>query len=202
MFEIKISYDELLSRLGYLKTKTKIKQNLLNVIVEIINLANKLFAPKVAIAFSNDILINDVVFLNKKFKIKSDNIKQLLNNCFKVYGIFVTVGKALDDKIKDFGKRREFCAAAILDAAGSVAVEKVINIVNLKIKNYENKNGNILTRRYSPGYGDWKLESNKDFYNWVGAKKIGIILNDFYQMKPEKSISALIGVTKNYNTMD
>ncbi|OEG69391.1 hypothetical protein ATZ36_09845 [Candidatus Endomicrobiellum trichonymphae] len=198
---IEIPYNKLLARLGYLQTKTKLDEKTAGMIKEILSLAQKLIKPEAVIAFENitaisgDKTLNEVSFENG-YKIKSGNIADLLKNCFKVYGIGVTVGGALELRRDEFLKRKETFNALISDAAGSVAAEETINLANAQIKAYEEKNGNMLTRRYSPGYGDWILEDNRQFLNWIGAEHIGIKLNEFCQMKPEKSVSALIGVAK------
>ncbi|MDR3256428.1 MAG: hypothetical protein LBT18_02060 [Endomicrobium sp.] len=191
---IKINYKELLARLGYLQAKTKLDDKTSGLIKEILDLAQKLIKPKVVIAFENIIITENFVSFKNSYKIKSNNVAVLLRNCFKAYGVSVTIGSALESKRDEFLKKKEIFNALILDAAGSVAAEEAITLANAQIKGYEEKNGNILTKRYSPGYGDWELESNKDFLDWIGADSIGIKLNGFCQMKPEKSVSALIGV--------
>ncbi len=198
---IEIPYNKLLARLGYLQTKTKLDEKTASMIKEILSLAQKLIKPKAVVAFENimtisgDKISNEISFENG-YKIKSEDIAELLKNCFKVYGIGITVGEALELRRDEFLKKKETFNALISDAAGSVAAEETINLANAQIKAYEEKNGNMLTRRYSPGYGDWILEDNRQFLNWIGAEYIGIKLNEFCQMKPEKSVSALIGVAK------
>jgi hypothetical protein len=198
---IEIPYNKLLARLGYRQTKTKLDEKTADMIKEILSLAQKLIKSKAVIAFENIMAIrgdktsNEISFENG-YKINSGNITGLLKNCFKVYGIGITVGGALEIRRDEFLKKKETFNALISDAAGSVAAEETINLANAQIKTYEERNGNTLTKRYSPGYGDWILEDNKQFLNWIGAKHIGIKLNEFFQMKPEKSVSALVGVAK------
>ncbi|BAG14068.1 cobalamin-dependent methionine synthase [Candidatus Endomicrobiellum trichonymphae] len=201
---IEIPYNKLLVRLGYLQTKTKLDEKTAVMIKETLSLAQKLIKPKAVVAFENIATIsgnktsNEISFENG-YKIKSGNIAKLLKNCFKVYGIGITVGGALELRIDEFLKKKETFNALISDAAGSVAAEETINLANAQIKAYEEKNGNMVTRRYSPGYGDWILEDNRQFLNWIGAEHIGIKLNEFCHMKPEKSVSALIGVAKGWS---
>jgi len=198
---IEIPYNKLLARLGYLQTKTKLDEKTADMIKEILSLAQKLIKPKAVVAFENITEVgrgktsNEVSFRNG-YKIKSGDVAGLLKNCFRVYGIGITVGVALELRRDEFLKRKEIFNALISDAAGSVAAEETINLASAQIKAYEGKNGNVLTRRYSPGYGDWILEDNRQFLKWIGAEYIGIKLNEFCQMKPEKSVSALIGVAE------
>ncbi|MDR1784532.1 MAG: hypothetical protein LBQ99_02205 [Endomicrobium sp.] len=191
---IDIPYNKLLARLGYSHNKTKLDIKTINLIKENLSLAQKLIRPKSAIAVESIALYGSLILFENGYKIKSNNIATLLKNCFKAYGIVVTIGTALEKKRDDCLKKKEIFNALVLDAAGSVAAEETITLAAMQIKAYEEENNNILTRRYSPGYGDWQLEANKQFLNWIGTTRIGVTLNKFYHMKPEKSVSALIGV--------
>ncbi|MCL2484445.1 MAG: hypothetical protein FWF00_00085 [Endomicrobia bacterium] len=193
---IQIPYKALLARLGYLQAKTKIDKKTEILIKENLDLAQKLIKPKAVLAFDNITVKNGIIELEDGFKIESSDITKLLDGCFKAYCIAVTIGQAIENKRNSFIDDKETFKALILDAAGSVAAEETISIAYRQIEDFEKKNGNVLTKRYSPGYGNWKLESQKDFLNWLGADKIGITLNDFFLMRPEKSVSALIGVKR------
>jgi hypothetical protein len=194
--KVDFSLNDLLVRLGYLRAKTKISSEIISLMDEILNLAKKIISPKFVVAFESVTLTRNFVVFEKGYRIGSRDVVAFLKDCFKVYGVCVTIGGALECKIKDFFKKKEPFNALVLDAAGSVAVEKMITLANIQIKEYEWGNNNVLTKRYSPGYGNWLLESNRDFLDWMGADRIGVKLNDFYQMNPEKSVSALIGVKK------
>ncbi|GMO67061.1 MAG: vitamin B12 dependent-methionine synthase activation domain-containing protein [Endomicrobiia bacterium] len=193
---VEIPYDKLLARLGYSHNKTRLDIKIISSIIENLSLAQKLIKPKSVIAVENITLHKDLVSFENGYKIKSNNIATLLKNCFKAYGIVVTIGDALEKKRDDCLKKRGIFDALILDAAGSVAAEETITLANAQIRAYEEKNDNIVMRRYSPGYGDWPLEANKQFLNWIGTTRVGITLNKFCHMKPEKSVSALIGIKK------
>ena len=197
---IKISYDDVLQRLGYLKTSERPAQNLEIQIKECIETAQKLIAPKSVIAFDNITVSENLITFENGYKIKSLQAAKLFANCFKAYGTAVTIGAALEKKRNDLIAQKETFKAIILDAAGSVAAEEAVETVNAQIKEFEESNNNITTKRFSPGYGDWKLEAQEDFLKWTGAKQIGISLTASFQMQPEKSVSAIVGVrTANNN---
>ncbi|MDR3049362.1 MAG: hypothetical protein LBV16_05950 [Elusimicrobiota bacterium] len=193
---IRISYEEVLARLGYSKSKTKITADIETAIKDNIFLADKLLKAKVVLAYTKIALKNDIVFLENAFKIDSSNIARLLKDCFMVYGIAITIGTDIENKRDDFLSKKETFNALILDSCGSVSAEAFMRDAYNQIRDIEKSKGLTITKRYSCGYGDWRLESQKDFLNWLGADKIGINLTDGYMMKPEKSISALIGVKK------
>ncbi|MDR1928739.1 MAG: hypothetical protein LBQ07_01495 [Endomicrobium sp.] len=194
--EVKVRFSDLLTRLGYLKFRTRVNKRIVILMEDLLNFAQKLIRPKVMIAFENIELTKNEIFFENGYKIKSSDVAAMLKNSFKAYGITATIGNMLEYRRKKFSQNGNIFNALILDTIGSIAVEETIKLVNLQIKNYEKKNNNILTKRYSPGYGDWTLEFNKHLLDWIGANCIGIELNECYQMSPEKSISALIGVEK------
>ena len=67
---------------------------------------------------------------------------------------------------------------------------------NARIKSFEEKENNFVTKKCSPCYGDRKLKTQKDFLKWLGAAQIGISLTKACLMQPEKSVSAIIGAGK------
>lgn len=195
--EIKISYDKVLARLGYSKSRTLLDEKTGTLIRETLEAAQKLIKPKAVIAFENITVIDNIITFESGYKIESYDTAKLLAGCFKAYGIAVTIGNALEHKRNDFLLKKETFKGLIFDAAGSVAAEEAITSAAEQIKEFEEKSNNIMTRRFSPGYGDWKLETQKEFLKWLGASHIGIRLTAAYLMQPEKSVSALAGVQKN-----
>ena len=194
---IKISYEDVLIRLGCLRLSTKLDAKTETLVKEGLSAAQKLIKPKVSLIFDDITVRKDALFCQNGFIIQSKDAAKLFENCFKMYGIAVTIGEALEKQRDFFMKEKETFKALIFDAAGSAAAETTITLANKQIKEYEEKNGNTLTRRYSPGYGDWPLESQKDFLARLCADKIGIRMTNAYLMKPEKSVSAVIGVKKS-----
>lgn len=65
-----------------------------------------------------------------------------------------------------------------------------------QIAEKEAATGLFLKPRYSPGYGDFALESQKEIFARLEcAKRIGLTLTDTMLMVPFKSVTAVIGVT-------
>ena len=61
-------------------------------------------------------------------------------------------------------------------------------------KEYE-KDDLYLRPRFSPGYGDLKLEHQKDWFRLLDiSRQIGIELTDSLLMVPTKSVTAIIGI--------
>ena len=55
--------------------------------------------------------------------------------------------------------------------------------------------GESLVTRYSPGYGDWPLDAQRELLALLDTPRaIGVSLTDSLLMVPSKSVSAVIGV--------
>lgn len=55
-----------------------------------------------------------------------------------------------------------------------------------------------LKPRFSPGYGDWRLEDQRQLLMLLDcAKRIGLTLTDGYMLTPIKSVTAVIGLTED-----
>ena len=191
-----IPYNDFLIRIGYTKNAKLSDPHMQILVLESFELAKKLVRPKVAAVFSDITVSENLIAFKSGYKIESFQVAKLLQGCFRVYGLAVTIGTDLEKKRNDLISKKETLQAFLLDAAGSVAAEEAISSASVQIKEYETNNNNITTKRFSPGYGDWILESQKEFLEWVGASGIGISLSSSSQMFPEKSVSAIIGVKK------
>ena len=65
------------------------------------------------------------------------------------------------------------------------------------VRGEEAVKGNLLSPRYSPGYGDVPLSVQKDICRELDcAKTVGITLTESLLMIPEKSVTAVIGIRK------
>ena len=190
IYNFKINYEQVLARMGANKFKTRIDDKTESSIKETLDNAQKLLQPKYAMAYA-DKVISDGKINADGLIIESSDIMKLLNNSQKLCGFVATIGNALDQKI-ELLQKNDKTTAFIYDAAGSVAIEQLVTAVNNEIKN--SNPDFILTKRFSVGYGDWKIENQKGFLKWLGAEKIGITLSETFQMSPRKSVSAIIGL--------
>ena len=85
--------------------------------------------------------------------------------------------------------------SAVYQAAGAAAIEAFLDDYNDKLKASYEARGLFLRPRFSPGYGDLKLEHQKDWFRLLDiTKQIGIELTDSLLMVPTKSVTAIIGI--------
>jgi len=124
--------------------------------------------------------------------LKGEKIKKHLKGCDKAAMMCGTIGPAFD---------REVARQMVLDAAtgvylnscGVVLIEKVMDELQRTIDAALGEGHTGL--RYSPGYGDFPLETQKDFAKLLNMEKIvGIRLNSSLLMNPEKSVTAIAGI--------
>lgn len=195
ILDLKIDYNDVLMRMGANKHKTKIADNVKASIIESIEFTKKLLKPKYAISFAEKKIKGEKIFLDD-FVIDSSDILKLLGGSSIVCGVAATIGGSIDDKIDMLLKEKKLTLSYMYDAIGSVAIEELMDNIceDVKIKK---SNENIKsTRRFSPGYGDWPIDNQKEFLKWLGAEKIGIVLSESCQMFPRKSVSAIFGLEK------
>ena len=195
--KLQIPLNKVLVRLGYATGKTNIDSNINDILKEEIETAGKLLAPRQVQSFSKIALAGgNKIHLEPFFAIESTDIFKLMNNCEEAAGFAVTIGPALEAKRDQYLKDKETTRALVLDAAGSVAAEELAEITNAQITAEAAKRGLATTRRFSPGYGNWAISSQKEFLKWLGAGQIGIKLNENFEMLPEKTVSAIIGLKR------
>ena len=87
--------------------------------------------------------------------------------------------------------------AAVLQATAAEAIETYCNECQRQIEEEVAKEGLFVRPRYSPGYGDLSLTIQPDFLRVLNAQKtIGLFLSEGGVMQPEKSVTALMGLSR------
>lgn len=83
----------------------------------------------------------------------------------------------------------------ITDSIGSAAIEAFCDHINRKVGNVD-----YLRPRFSPGYGDLPLDCQQILLDCLEAKKhIGLALTESGMLTPVKSVTAIIGLSKEKN---
>lgn len=129
-------------------------------------------------------------------EIKSMNLAKNLKDCHSAYLLGASIGIGTDRLITRAGISDAF-AAAVYQAAGAAYVEDYCDYINDEIRRNEENLGNKLRPRFSPGYGDFSLDYQKEIFRLLNLPKhVGISLTDSLIMSPSKSVTAIIGVSK------
>ena len=127
---------------------------------------------------------------------ESANLHKNLFGCERAILLAVTVGIGIDRLIAR-ANIVSMADAAIYQAVGASLVESYCNDVNAKIKADAEERGYYVRARFSPGYGDFALEHQRNFERLLDMPKTaGISLSGSLLMTPSKSITAVIGLSK------
>lgn len=91
-------------------------------------------------------------------------------------------------------QRRDMAEALLLDACAGAAIENVCD--NFCADLSDNVAPLRLTARFSPGYGDLPLSLQRGVLDALNAhRRIGLSLTDSGLMLPQKSVTAVIGLS-------
>ncbi len=136
-----------------------------------------------------------VVVAGTSLVLTGNDIKQHLRGCTKAALLAVTVSGGADRLIRSYAAY-DMAKSVITDCLASAAVEQVCNEVDRIIR--ESTQQPYQTWRFSPGYGDFPLEVQKEFLEVLNAgKRIGLSVLDNCMMVPTKSVTAVIGLSDN-----
>ena len=138
----------------------------------------------------------NLVLSEPVFKIQGDSIEKHLQGCEKVVCMAVTVGDKIEQEVTKEFKNGGYVSSMIMDAAATAAVEQAADEMEKVIEQEISKEGYKKIWRYSPGYGDWSLNEQKEFFHITDAKEIGMRLSPMLMLMPRKSITAIIGLKK------
>lgn len=138
---------------------------------------------------------NDVPFLPQiHMELPGKTAKTLLEDCSQVILLACTLGLSFDAFLGR-EQTRDMAAAVILDACASALVEQGCDAAEQEISS--RFPDLYLTDRFSPGYGDLPLSLQKDLCAALDAqRRLGIYVNESMLMTPQKSVTALIGLSR------
>jgi len=105
-----------------------------------------------------------------------------------------TVGPGVDDLAEEYNVRGDVFAMMVADAVGSVAAEELMSRVHAAVAAEVEETGGSVTRRVSPGYGDFSLTYQPRLLELAGGAPLGITLTENYMMVPRKSVTAVAAV--------
>ena len=129
-------------------------------------------------------------------QIASRNLAKNLSGCDKAIIFAATIGIGIDRLISKYS-RLSPAKALCLQAIGAERVEALCNDFCEKMESEFQGKGESLRPRFSPGYGDLPLETQKMIFSLLDCpKRIGVTLGDTLLMSPSKSVTAFIGITR------
>jgi len=136
-----------------------------------------------------------VILEDGLFELPGKAISRHLGNSGSCILIAATIGSEVDKRIRYYEKK-DLTKALILDACATAYIEDVCDKVCGDIEKNSLEEGEHLTWRFSPGYGDLPINIQKGFLAVLDAgKRIGLTASSTNILLPRKSVTAVMGIT-------
>ena len=133
--------------------------------------------------------------LFSSLSLEGKDIRELLDGCHEAVLMAVTLGPGVD-RLLTRSSVSNMADAVIMDACASTAIENVADNFEADLRREVESESSYLTDRFSPGYGDLPLETQKKLCAALDtARKIGLFLSPSFLMIPGKSVTAVMGIS-------
>lgn len=130
-----------------------------------------------------------------KVEIQSRNLQTNLKDCSEVVLFGATLGIEVDRQIRKY-QFVDMSRAVVMQACAAAFLEEFCDELQEKIMVQMKAEGKYLRPRFSPGYGDFSIQHQKDLLTMLDApKKIGLSMTESYMLTPTKSVTAIIGIS-------
>ena len=197
-----IPEQKIFSRLGYHKSSTIVSDKDFKKIKKVMR-EGEILCSLSGVYMRAEITVNhnEIAIINENLVWKSSKLAGFLKDSKEIFLVSATAGSKIVEKRDEYLKSGNNFNAVILDAFSSEMAESAVNFIHAYLEKILKKEGTKVTRlRYSPGYGDFSLEYQKDFYSLLDLEKSGISLTESFILIPEKSITAVIGINGNIDS--
>lgn len=125
-----------------------------------------------------------------EFPLPGRDAPALTEECGDILLIAATLGAEMDARIRR-ESLMDMALGLAVNACAAVFLEEYLNAISLPLAA-----GEYPTPRFSPGYGDLPLSLQTAFLARLGARRIGLFETEAHMLVPEKSVTALCGVTR------
>jgi hypothetical protein len=126
---------------------------------------------------------------------ESRQLAKFLANCDEIVLMGATAGREIMHAIEEDAAGANVTRGIVLDAAASEIVDASLDwIVDYFNQSLRRENRRLLGKRYSAGYGDLFLETQKTMYRLLQLNRIGIEITESCMLVPEKSVTAITGI--------
>ncbi len=124
-----------------------------------------------------------------------NDIQEHLKNCNEIFLLGATAGVELDKRIRRY-MVTEPDVGVVMDSCGIQAVEQIADLAEKEMEQEVSAEGCHLTWRFSPGYGDLPLETQRELVRVLDThRKISVSLTESCLMVPSKSVTAILGIS-------
>lgn len=127
-----------------------------------------------------------------RFQAESRDLAHHLRHCREVILYAITLGSETDRLLRRWSAR-SMAQAAVGQAVCAAWLDQ---LAAQYVAGLDLGEGEYLTPPFSPGYGDWALSHQQEVLNLLDApRRLGLSLTQAGMLVPEKSITALVGVS-------
>ncbi|MDR1620522.1 MAG: hypothetical protein LBS18_07675 [Clostridiales bacterium] len=129
-------------------------------------------------------------------RIDSRDLQTHLAGCEEYLLFAATLGAQVDRLIGRTGKI-SVADEAVMQACAAAYIEEYADSAHGELTRAYAQKGYAITRRFSPGYGDLALDTQGTLLKILDAhKKIGLCATAAHMLTPTKSITAVIGLSR------
>lgn len=127
--------------------------------------------------------------------LESAKLSRLLEGCPEILLMAATAGGDIVAAASRETTAGSATRGVVLDAVASEITDAALDWIAAWFNGTLLREGRrLLKRRYSPGYGDLALESQRVLFALLELPRIGVSLTDHSLLVPEKSVIALTGI--------
>ena len=137
-----------------------------------------------------------VVRLPEGATFESRKLLKFLENSSEILLMGATAGPDIMRAIQEDVAGRNVTRGVVLDATASETVDAALDWIMAWYNQTLRREGRrLLTARYSAGYGDLALENQRTMHRLLALDKIGVEITPSCMLIPEKSVTAITGIT-------
>ena len=154
-------------------------------------------SPRYVIKLCEIVRNSGILLKDTNLSFVGKSISALLHDCEQCLIFCATIGSKIETAIRKW-QLKDTTFAAMLDACASSAVENLCDQIEAELKIEYSEQELNLTDRFSPGYGDLPLSIQPQFCATLDTqRKIGVVVGEDLMMRPCKSVTAIIGLSKS-----
>lgn len=134
-----------------------------------------------------------ITFPGTSLLLPGEDIRSHLRGCNRVVLLAATISLGADTLLRRLSST-DMAQAVVADALASALVEETCTAAEEEIR--AQLCPVFMTWRFSPGYGDLPLSVQREFISVLRADKaIGLTATDGDMLLPQKSVTAIIGIS-------
>lgn len=125
--------------------------------------------------------------------VRSNSLARTLRGCPHAFLFCGTLGADVDALLRRYSQTSA-ADALMAQAVATSAIEAYCNECESRLREEPAVAGEGLRMRFSPGYGDLPLATQKPLLELLDSpRRVGVVLTEALLMIPSKSVSAIIG---------